>query len=150
MTSYISSQEALTWFQSRQDEAWSNLSDEAQAAYLLKASEWIDRHFSFRGRKQDRDQIRSWPRDAALRDDGTALTGLPQELLDAVLMLAPIFAESDGAAEAALGIGQRIKQQKIGGVEVVFDSASTRNATRIQRILAPILAPRHQQTLRRG
>jgi hypothetical protein len=150
MTSYISIQDAIVWFRQRDDDSWPDLSPEAQAAYLLKASEWIDRYFTFRGRKQDHLQQRSWPRDDAYRDDGSALTGLPRELLDAVLMLAPIFAESDEAAEASLGIGRRIKQQKIGGVEVVFDKASGRELTRIQRLLMPLLIPRHQQSVRRS
>ncbi|MCE2518033.1 MAG: hypothetical protein J4F41_09470 [Alphaproteobacteria bacterium] len=150
MTSYVPQAEANTWFQERDHADWAELPEKSRAAYLLKASEWIDRYFQFRGRKQDALQVRSWPRIDAYADDGTALTGIPPELREAVLVLAPVFAEGDEAAEAMLGLGRRIKQQKIGGVEVVFDAPSAGEVSRMSRLLQPLLVARHHHRIRRG
>lgn len=146
---YISVNDTLDWYAQHQNPAWAELSSSVREAYLLEASRWIDQHFTFRGRKLDAGQARSWPRVDAYADDGTAFLGVPDAIIDAVLILAPVFIEGEGAVANALGIGQVIKQQKIGGVEVVFDTASSRSQTRIERILAPLLMPRHVKSLRR-
>ena len=147
---YVDKSQATAWCTQRGHQEWNELQDGQKEASLIKAAEWIDRLYRFRGSPDNPAQIRAWPRRDALRDDGTLIAGIPPEVKDATLMLAVGFAQSEEAAEELLGTASRIKQEKAGSIEVQYETLPYRYRSKISRILNPVLAPPMQGQLRRG
>ena len=149
-TLYITPDEAEVWFQERGYDQWALLDEDSMEAALINACEWIDRLHHFRGMVEDLTQTRAWPRRDAFRDDGRAILGIPQEVKDAVLILAVSFAESDEEAEKMMGLTAAIQKEKVGSVEVQYSAARGQLRNKVTRILAPVLAPPMQGQVRRG
>ena len=61
--------------------------EEKQTALGL-AADYIDATFRFRGVSSSIDQVRSWPRNDAFRDDGTPILGVPDAVKTANLIVA--------------------------------------------------------------
>ena len=149
-TLYITEAEAEAWYAARGYESWAMLTRDEREAALINACEWVDRLHRFRGMVEDTTQIRAWPRRDAFRDDGRAILGIPQEVVEAVLILALSFAESEDEAEKVMGLTASISREKLGSIEVQYDTHRRGKAGKITRILTPVLAPAAQTTIRRG
>ena len=147
---YVSSADADQWFAQRQLNHWHEQPADLRTASLLRASEWIDRSFTFVGQPETPDQERAWPRMNAFLTNGQAINGIPAAVIDAVYILAEALIEDDQAGESALGLGQHIIGHKAAGVEIRYEAGQD-NQTRIQRLLSPLLERRQiQQSILRS
>ena len=147
---YLTPSIADDWCADRGYSHWSLLTTQQKEVALINASEWIDRLYTFRGLPEDHTQVRAWPRCDAYRDDGRAITGIPAEVKDAVLMLASAFAESEDLAEQLLGTASRVKQEKAGSIAVHYETLPYRYRSKITRILMAVCVPSMQGQIRRG
>lgn len=147
---YLTNAAAAQWCRLRGHNIWSDLSARDADALLLRASEWIDQHFVFRGRPEDAFQDRAWPRIDAYHNDGHAFTGMPKEVIEAVMTLALAMIDGDDHAETLLGIGRRINQQKAGGIEIRYERQSSQPSSRVMRLLEPLTVSRQSRPLQRG
>ncbi len=145
---YITEEAADQWATAREISQWSEIEESTKTAYLLRAAEWIDRYYRFKGHPEDAAQIRAWPRHDAF-NDGIAITGIPQAVKDASMIIAIAFIDGEDAAEKAIGLGSKIKQQKAGGIEVQYDVGAYQ-PSHIDLVLAPITQSKHVKQLRRG
>ena len=151
MTSaYLLVREASNWCRDRGYDDWGELDSLEMGQLILRASEWIDQHFKFRGHPESPDQVRAWPRIDAYADDGHAFTGIPDQVIEAVMTLALAMMEGEDKAEEAIGFGRRIKQQKAGGIEVQYQDGQGNRQTRIMQLLAPLVVSRQKPFVYRG
>ena len=147
---YIDATAALTWCEARGITDFAAIDVGRRDKLLLRASEWIDASFRFRGSKQQANQPRAWPRAGVVDGDGQELTTIPQAVIDVTIELAILLASDTDAAEQALGLSPGILQQKAGGVEIRFASSEPEKHARLYRLLLPYLHnPRHVR-LERG
>jgi len=147
---YASLSIADAWFMERAISVWFEADEEVREAALLRASEWIDTMFVFAGRPEDTTQQRAFPRIDLFLQDGRAVIGVPEAVLEAVYTLALAFLEDDETAEAALGISPRLQHQKAGGIELRFVTGDQTKLTRVERLLHPFRRRSHDHLLRRG
>lgn len=147
---YIDADAALVWCERRGIKRFAEIEADNRSKLLLRASEWIDRHFRFAGMPLTPGQRRAWPRRDVIGADGAEITGTPDEIVEAVIELATLFHEDNEAAEHALGIGPAVSRQKAGGIEISFDPAASGSATRLQRLLMPYLRKTRDIRVERG
>ena len=150
MNMYIDAVAANAWCVARGITSFAEIDAGDQDKLLLRASEWIDARFRFRGTKQDTNQGRAWPRRHVVDEAGETITGIPQAVIQVTIELAILLAEDEEAAEQALGISPAIVQQKAGGVEVRFADRQGETHTRLYRLLQPYLYNPRQMRVERG
>lgn len=63
-------------------------SDEALQAAVIKATDYLDKRFTFLGERRNRDQTTEWPRRDAYDRSGYLIEGVPREVKQAVAELA--------------------------------------------------------------
>ena len=144
-TAYIDPAAANAWCAARGISEFAEIDSDLQDKLLLRASEWIDASFRFRGSKQTTDQTRAWP-----RRDVAGVTGIPPAVIQVTIELAIVLADDAEAAEQALGIRPAIVQQKAGGVEVRFADGASEGQSRFYRLLQPYLYSPRQMRVERG
>lgn len=147
---YIDAAAANAWCAARGITSFAEIDALQQDKLLLRASEWIDARFRFRGTKQTATQVRAWPRAQVLDEAGEAITGIPQAVIQVTIELAILLAEDEEAAEQALGISPAIVQQKAGGVEVRFADGKGETHGRLYHLLQPYLYNPRQMRVERG
>lgn len=83
--SYISLAFADSYAISRNYSTWTTLSDYVKSAAIIKAMDYVDNIFNWRGQKLYRDQPLSFPRKDIVDDDGYDRTGeIPIQLKKAI------------------------------------------------------------------
>ena len=129
--------------------------DDAVAAALLVASEWIDAKYrkAFLGQKiGGRDiQIREWPRLNAFSTYHEVLTGIPREIEHATYEAAAIQGATPGALSVNWVPGKYKSVSVDGAVSVVYASISSVFEAQTQfaiigEILSTILSGSNDQT----
>ena len=150
MNMYIDATAAHAWCAARGITGFAAIDADKQDKLLLRASEWIDARFRFRGTKQNANQVRAWPRAHVLDEAGEAITGIPQAVIQVTIELAILLAEDEEVAEQALAISPAIVQQKAGGVEVRFADGKGETHSRLCVLLQPYLHNPRQMRVERG
>jgi hypothetical protein len=94
-------------------EAVSKASKSEREEALIHATEFIDT-LPFKGSRLTDEQSLSWPRKGVFRDDGAAVTGVPEEIKEATSMvasfiLAKIPFDAPAVAWVMLKIGHLLK-----------------------------------------
>lgn len=80
---YVSLAEARAYWAARLRTHPSTSDDDAVAAAVIKATQYLDTRFRFVGYRKDKGQLREWPRDDAYDDRGDSVDGVPQAVKDA-------------------------------------------------------------------
>lgn len=81
--SYVSVADFKTYHSARGN-SWGSVTDSNIEAALVKATDYVDTRFTFKGRRANLDQATQWPRAAAYDNDRRLLSGLPKALREAV------------------------------------------------------------------
>ena len=141
---------ANSWFQLRGRDEWQLATDADRQAALVRAADWLDGQFRFRGAPRDESQSRSWPR----RGIGTAgpvdARGIPLPVMQAYFDLVLACLEGDDAAETLVGLRGAVRRERIGGLAVEYADVGTgrsgggragagRAGGRLMALLAPYL-----------
>lgn len=142
--SYLTPQDARALSEQRAIPLPAVSDDTELGAVLVKASDWLDSCFDFRGDRAAAHQSRAWPRLI----DGL-VTQPPAEVRLAVLEIAAALSVSDGEAEILLGLRPGISRERIGDISVSYHSAGSGRQNRISRSLARFLRPSSYRTLLR-
>lgn len=114
--SYVSIDFADTYFTARGFSAWSDKTDDDKEIELIKATEYVDASFDWRGRKATQTQALAFPRTGLIDNDGFTVDGIPsrlkQAVCDAVMNSASFsVAEENGA----------VTSEKVGSISVSYD-----------------------------
>ena len=124
------------WFAARRLDAWSEADEAARHGALIRAADWLDTQFRFRGQPVDPAQPRAWPRAGI--GAGPMPGGLPMPVQTAYFELAMALLEGDEAAERLLGLRGAIRRERIGGLAVEYGTGGGEGG-RIRAMLAPYL-----------
>lgn len=103
--------------------AWTDLGSTAKQGLIVKACDYIDYRFRWRGYRQLSTQGMEWPRLNAKRDDGTLVTGIPTEVKEAVAEYAVRAASSDLAPDPVYQDENALleaKREKVGPIETEY------------------------------
>lgn len=139
--SYVSLADALAYHTDRNHSAWISSDDATRTAALIDATLYIDRTYIYRwsGIKSTYSQALQWPRSWAVDINGYSISGIRQELKDAVCEAALVALSSD----LNPSISAPVKRKSIGNGAIdttylVSDAEPTRYPL-IEKILSPIL-----------
>jgi len=135
---YATLADAERWFAARHHPEWAVASVAARSGALIRAAEWLDHHFRFRGTRLRPDQPRAWPRSGLAAGSRNPVSGLPLAVEQAYFVLALALLEGDAAAEQLLGVRGAILEERIGNVAVQYDRAGQRQS-RLLALLRPWL-----------
>lgn len=116
-----------TYWAKRGNDTWVDADDADKEVYLVKATDWLERNFSWRGTKQTAEQRLGWPRDEAYDDDEYAigLTEAPWQVKEAMFIVADIVREGTVDLTGILTSNDRsLKRQKVDVIEVEYDPGS--------------------------
>jgi len=118
--SYVSADDADTYMTNRgSPAAWTAASNDAKAAALIKATQYLDAVYSWRGCILSTAQALGWPRSNVWDDEGRNVTGIPQRVKDATCELALEALSSD--LLASKDRGGAVRRQKVGTLEVEYE-----------------------------
>jgi hypothetical protein len=78
--SYISVTDADTYFSDRNNSTWSAATTENKTFALIKAWQYLDYNFNFKGCRLTTTQNTEWPRSYAYTSCGCAIEGIPVNL----------------------------------------------------------------------
>lgn len=124
------------WFAARQLPVWAQAQLASRHAVLIRAADWLDTQFRFRGKKMQSDQPRAWPRSGIAA--GVSPGGLPQPVQAAYFELALALLDGDEAGERLLGLRGAVRKERIHGLAVEY-ATSGRDGGRIHAMLVPYL-----------
>lgn len=124
------------WFAARRLDVWSAADEAARHGALIRAADWLDTQFRFRGQPVDPAQPRAWPRAGI--GAGPMPGGLPMPVQSAYFELAMALLEGEEAAERLLGLRGAIRRERIGGLAVEYGTGGGEGG-RIRAMLAPYL-----------
>jgi len=125
------------WFAARGHNGWAGADAPARHAALIRAAEWLDGQFRFRGSPVDPAQPRAWPR-TAVGAGGAQPDGLPMPVRQAYFELALALLAGDEAGERLLGLQGAVRRERIGGLAIEYE-ASGGSGGRLRALLAPYL-----------
>lgn len=119
--SYVTVEDAISYNISRGRDKWGDLSSQKQSSALVKATQYIDGMYRWKGRRKFESQELAFPR-VMIRDiDGFEVTGIPKKLKDAVCEAAYKVAEEEEELFTQYDANGDIKRQRVeGAVEVEF------------------------------
>lgn len=134
---YAGLTEADSWFAARGRQGWAAADAGARHAALIRAADWLDGQFRFRGSRAAQDQMRAWPR-TGIGSGALAPGGLPMPVRTAYFELALALLEGDAAAERLVGLQGAVRRERIGGLAIEYESSGG-SGGRLQALLAPYL-----------
>lgn len=128
--SYISLEDATAYQRQFNRQDWLELSDDEKKASLIKATQYVDNQFTWKGRRKFQIQALGFPRVMLFDSDGFEVTGIPLKLKQAVCEAAYYGYQTDlfQTYESEQGIVKRNKERIEGAVEKeveYFDSKET-------------------------
>lgn len=145
---YADIDSADRWFAARRMPAWDRAPAADRHAVLIRAADWLDTQFRFRGQKARAGQLRAWPRSGLAA--GIAPGGLPLPVQTAYFELALALLDGDEAGERLLGLRGAVRRERIGGLAIEYAAPGQhpgrnggrnggRDGGRIHAMLAPYL-----------
>lgn len=117
--SYVSLEEATAYQRRFNRQDWLGLSEDEKKASLIKATQYVDNQFTWKGRRKYQTQELGFPRVMLLDLDGFEVTGIPARLKQAICEAAYYGYQTDlfQTYESEQGIIKRNKERVEGAVE---------------------------------
>lgn len=120
---YVSVEQVTAYLTARgQQAAWAAADESAQEAAIIEATSFLDAAFSWVGQLADPDQTLGWPRICARDREGRLLSGIPSRVADACCELANLALSGRLMPMSLGGSDNVVKREKIGDVEVEYDT----------------------------
>lgn len=100
--------------------AWQSLQQDKKGVLLVKATDYVDNTYRWRGRKLTQEQALQFPREGLVDNDGNDVTGIPRALKQAVCMAASVLITEDSlyAVEESNGA---VVSERIGQLAFTYD-----------------------------
>lgn len=117
-TSYVSVADADAYATDRGDTTWAALSTENKEIALIKATDYIDKNYTWLGTKNTREQALQWPRTDVVDANGFDIPSdeVPIEVKNATIEAALISGAGNDLYEAT----QIVKKEKVDVLEVEY------------------------------
>lgn len=131
--SYVSSEDMMTYVNDRVADqtvvdAWTALSDDDKAMYLVNSARSLDSFADWNGLKYSRDQQLKWPRtDVWIEEFWVDNTTFPIPVIQAACELALFMMTNDGAT--SVSSGGVFDSIGVGPLRIDFNNGSPVNAT---------------------
>jgi len=112
------------YWAARGNTTWTALSDTQKEVNIVKATDWIDRNFSFGGVKASETQRLKWPRLFAEDEDGFVVgeTDAPWQVKEACALVADMFRSGVYDMEGIVTSKSGIKRKKVDVLETEYFS----------------------------
>ncbi len=141
------------FFSERGNADWDDVEDGQASALIIKATDWVDRNFSFIGDKATGEQRLKWPRRFAEVDGFTIAEDIiPWQLKEATAQIAELYRDGTFDLEGVITDEQAaLTSRRVDVIEVSYDT--TRRIlggaipTHVYELLQPLIIG---NTLRRG
>lgn len=133
---YAALSEADGWFAARGQAAWGVAGDDARSAALIRAADWLDGQFRFRGSRITAGQARAWPRAGI--GGAVSAGGLPGPVRTAYFELALALLDGEAAAERLIGLQGAVRRERVGGLAIEYEPSGA-SGGRLRALLAPYL-----------
>lgn len=136
---YVSVAEADAYFALRNNAAWAAAAAADKEAAIVRATDYLDAGYAFRGVRASQTQALAWPRLAAEDDAGRAIAGVPEAVRRACIELA--LRALDGELLPDAPRGGRVKSESLGPLSVTYADGAPAGTARaaIDRLLRPVL-----------
>jgi hypothetical protein len=114
--------EADTYWAARSGDDWAGLTTAEKEPLLVKAADYLDRNFRWRGVKATAAQRLQWPRTDAYDDNAylQSSTVTPELVKEAQFIVADLYRSEDYDLEGIVTGDNAIKKQKIDVIEVEY------------------------------
>ena len=120
--SYVSVVYGDNYFSARGNTAWEELSEETKEMCLIKATDFVDSSFQWRGKKATQEQSLCFPRINLVDDDGYNVEGIPENLKKAVCECASIISTGKEMFSTQNENGA-VTSERIGELAFTYDVA---------------------------
>lgn len=134
---------------------WVDADSELQEQSIIKATDWLERNFRWRGTRMTSEQRLGWPRFEAFDDDDFAIgeTSAPWQVKEAMAIAADILRVGTYDLEGIMTSNNRsLKRQKVDIIEVEYDSGTRLPGadvvSHVVRMLASVTAGNYDRLLR--
>ncbi|MCK5606316.1 hypothetical protein KAR91_30730 [Candidatus Pacearchaeota archaeon] len=138
---YLSLADANQYFVDRSNSDWSGDTEANRESALIKAVDYLDNQYNFKGAISDYDQLLAWPRAGVTDNQGRIIstTEYPPQLKNAQCELALRALSEDLFKDVSPG-GQVVKQ-KVGPLETEFNPYSPTQSTfqAVNRLLSGLV-----------
>jgi len=118
-----------------QQVTWEAALEPAQEAAIIEATSFLDAAFSWVGKLEDTDQTLGWPRVCAYDREGRTLSGIPTPVKNACCELANLALGGRLMPMSLGGAANAVKRERIGDVEVEYDTAQVTQSYDYVRVL---------------
>lgn len=112
------------YWSARGNTDWAALDTDAKEINLVKATDWIERNFRFRGKRLTQAQTLAWPRQLAFDDDGYPIgeTEAPLQVKRAMYLVADVFREGVYDLQGVVTDDVAVERQKVDVIEIEYDT----------------------------
>ncbi|MFH1321016.1 MAG: DnaT-like ssDNA-binding protein [Bacteroidota bacterium] len=139
---YISEVDCDTYCEDRGLTAWASLTSDQKVAAIFRAMEYIE-SLQYKGQKSDTDHSLKWPRVYVFTEDSYLLDSdeIPEDLRKAVARGAYEESQSAGCLASTLARSSFTKREKVGQIEVEYDSFNYESVFRnIENLLKDLIS----------
>ena len=122
---YITVADADTYWTARGNTSWTGASDATKEVALVKATDYLDRTFVWRGLRLTLEQGLEWPRSDAYTNDGFLVGAtnatLPVQLTQACCILADLYRLGVVSLDRTITNDDAVTKKKVDVIEVSYD-----------------------------
>lgn len=127
--SFVSVDYADDYFSARGVTQWDSLTDDEKEVLLIKATDFVNASYKWRGKKSTQGQALSFPRTNCIDNDGYKVSGVPNNLKDAVCEASYLLNGGDELFQKAESNGA-VTSEHIGSISFTYDtSKKVKNAS---------------------
>jgi len=136
-----------TYWAARGNTTWTGATEANKEVWLVKATDWLERNFRYRGVRKTSDQRLHFPADQAFDDDGYPVgeDAAPRQVKEAMFLVGDLVRQGtydlDGIVTDDLAA---VKRQKVDVIEVEYDTAHRLRGqdvlSHVYQLLAPVVA----------
>ena len=118
---------------------WTESDAESRKIALIRATDYICRHYRWKGIKSDSEQSLCWPREGMTDEDGAAvdISGIPERLKNGVCEGA--LRELSGPLDPDQERGGRVRREKVDVLEIEYSEGAP--AGTLYLVLDTLVAP---------
>lgn len=124
--SYVSIDFADDYFDARNVDFWDSLESEEKEVLLIKATDFVDFSYKWKGRRKTEEQGLNFPRTGLVNSDGFTVVSIPVQLKQAVCECAALINESGDLFKVADANGA-VTSEHIGSISMSYDVSKVSN-----------------------
>ena len=133
-----------TYWSDRGGTDWAGLSTANKEIYIRKATDWVDRNFTFSGTRKTSSQRLKWPRSGAIDRDGYSIgsTDAPWQVKEATAIIADLYRNGTYDLEGIITDDSAILKERVDVVEIEYSEKMKKQGkdiiSHVYQLLYPI------------